>query len=121
MDLLDADRLLVFATVAREKGFSAAARKLGRSQPAVSQAVAALEAELDQRLFVREGRTISPTRAGEALLDHAARILDELRAAREHVAAVGAMREGRLSIGTTDTLACYALPAALSEMRARHP
>jgi len=118
---MDPDRLQVFAAVVRERGFSAAARKLGRSQPAVSQAIAALEEELGQRLFVREARAAVPTHAGEALLVHAERILDEIARAKEHVAALGSLREGRLSLGTTDTLACHLLPPVLAQFRKRYP
>lgn len=117
---MDPDRLQVFATVVRERGFSAAARKLGRSQPAVSQAIAALEEELGQKLFVREARAAVATQAGEALLVHAERILDEIARAKEHVAALGALREGRLALGTTDTLACHLLPPVLAQFRKRH-
>ena len=116
---MDPERLRIFASVVRERGFSAAARKLGRSQPAVSQAVAALESELGQRLYVRDAAM--PTQAGEALLVHAERILDEIERAREHVAALGALREGRLALGTTDTLACHLLPPVLAAFRKRHP
>lgn len=118
---MDLDRLVVFIAVVRERGFSAAARRLGRSQPAVSQAIAALEEELGQKLFVREARAAVATRAGEALLVHAEKILDEVARAREHVAALGALREGRLSLGTTDTLACHLLPPVLAAFRKRHP
>lgn len=118
---LDADRLLVFATVARERGFSAAARKLGRSQPSVSQAIAALEAELGQRLFTREARAVEPTHAGRVLLEHAERVLDEMRRARARIAGLAELREGSLAIGTTDTLACHALPPVLGDLRRRFP
>lgn len=118
---LDADRLLVFVSVAQEGGFSAAARKLQRSQPAVSQAVASLESELGQRLFVREGRAISTTHAGRVLLEHAQRILDEMRRARQHVAALSTLHAGTLALGTSDTFACYLLPRVLAEFRRRHP
>jgi DNA-binding transcriptional LysR family regulator len=118
---MDGDRLEVFVAVAKELGFSAAARALGRSQPAVSQAVAALEKELGQRLFVREGRTIVLTHAGRVLLEHAERALDELRRARQRIVALSELRAGSLAIGTTDTLACYLLAPVLQEVRRRWP
>jgi DNA-binding transcriptional LysR family regulator len=118
---MDSDRLEVFVAVAREHGFSAAARALGRSQPAVSQAVAALEGELGQRLFVREGRSVVLTHAGRLLLEHADRALDELRRARERIVALSELRAGTLAIGTTDTLACYLLAPVLQEVRRRWP
>ena len=95
MEAMDSDRLEVFVSVAKEQGFSAAARALGRSQPAVSQAVAALEHDLGQRLFVREGRTIVLTHAGRVLLEHAERALEELRRARQRIVALSELRAGR--------------------------
>lgn len=117
---MDTAKLAVFVAVAREGGFSAAARRLERSQPSVSQLVASLEEDLGQRLFVREGRRVSLSQAGEVLLEHAERILDELARAREHVARAASLREGRLALGTTDTLACHLLPPALAEFRRRY-
>lgn len=118
---MDTSRLEVFRAVAREGGFSAAARALDRSQPSVSQVVAALEEELGQRLFVRDGRRVVLTHAGEVMLEHAERILDELARARAHLASTAALREGRLGLGTTDTLACHLLPPVLAEFRRRYP
>jgi len=121
MDTIDPERLLVFRAVARSGGFSAAARELGRSQPSVSQLVAALEAQLGRPLFIRDGRTIALTGAGEILLEHAEKILAEMTRTLEHLASAAALREGRLALGTTDTLACHLLPGALGEFRKRYP
>lgn len=118
---LDTDQLLAFVTVARERGFSRAARRLGRTQSAVSQAVARLEAELDVRLFLRIGRTTELSAAGQALLERAERILDEMGRAREGLAALQALEAGLLVVGTSDTLAYYVLPPILAAFRARHP
>ncbi|HEX7671231.1 MAG TPA: LysR family transcriptional regulator, partial [Polyangiaceae bacterium] len=117
---LDADRLLAFQMVAKERGFSRAARALGKTQSAVSQAVLHLERELGQPLFVRDGRTTELTAAGATLLEHAERILDEMGRAREHLASLGAVKAGRLGIGTSDTLACHVLPPVLAAYRTRH-
>ncbi len=118
---LEADQLLAFVTVARERGFSRAARRLARTQSAVSQAVARLEADLDVRLFVRSGRTTELSAAGRALLERAERILDEMDRAREGLAALHALEAGLLVVGTSDTLAYYVLPPILAAFRARHP
>jgi DNA-binding transcriptional LysR family regulator len=61
--------LLIFATTARAKTFSAAAREMGVTQSAVSHAVARLERELGVPLFVRRWRGAEPTAAGEVLLE----------------------------------------------------
>lgn len=116
---MDTARLEVFRSVAREGGFSAAARALGRSQPSVSQVVASLEEEVGQRLFRREGRKVVLTQAGQVLLEHADRILDEVARALSHLSRAATLQEGRLALGTTDTLACHLLPPVLAEFRRR--
>jgi DNA-binding transcriptional LysR family regulator len=118
---LDSDRLLAFVTVARERGFSRAARVLGKTQSAVSQAVIQLEGELSQRLFVRDGKATRLTDAGVVLLEHAERVLEDMAQARERLAELGELRSGQLVIGATDTLACYFLPPVLAAFRARYP
>ena len=115
------NRLEAFVAVARTGGFSAAARRLGRTQSAVSQAVLALERELGQPLLLRSGRGARPTQAGTLLLEHAERAAAELSAATRRLEALRGIKGGRLVIGTSDTLAYYALPPALAAFRARHP
>jgi DNA-binding transcriptional LysR family regulator len=121
IDALDTDRLVAFVTVARERGFSRAARELGKTQSAVSQAVSRLEEELGQRLFVRDGRTTRLTEAGRVLLEHGERVLSEMAAARDRLSSLGELRAGSLVIGTSDTLACYLLPPVFAAYRARYP
>jgi LysR family carnitine catabolism transcriptional activator len=121
MQPLDGDELRAFVEVARERGFSRAALRLGRTQSAVSQLVARLERDLGARLFTRRGRTTGLTPAGDALLERAQRILDEMDRARDGVRALGELREGRLVVGTSDTLACHLLPPLIAAFRARHP
>jgi DNA-binding transcriptional LysR family regulator len=121
MHPLNADQLLAFAAVARERGFSRAARQLGRTQSAVSQAVARLEEDLGARLFLRQRRTTELTPAGRLLLPRAQRVLDEMEQARDSLSALDELREGSLVIGTSDTLACYLLPPVIAAFRARYP
>lgn len=73
--MLDDFRLRVFATVARCGGFTAAARELGVSQPAVSQHVAELEKELGCALLLRSREGITLTPEGERLLGYARQVL----------------------------------------------
>jgi DNA-binding transcriptional LysR family regulator len=118
---LDSERLRAFVAVARARNFSRAARRLGKTQPSVSQAVARLERDLGQRLFVRQGRTTHLAPAGRLLLDHAERILDEMERARTRLSGLAELREGELVVGTSDTLACYLLPPVFAAFRARYP
>jgi DNA-binding transcriptional LysR family regulator len=63
------DDLLAFVAVARERSFTKAAAKLGVSQSALSHTIRGLEARLGVRLLTRTTRSVSPTAAGERLLD----------------------------------------------------
>jgi len=118
---VDTDKLSVFQAVAREGGFSRAARKLGRTQPAISQAIRGLEQHLGERLFVRHGRRISLTQAGEILLEHVDEAFAALDRGRLRLEALHELRGGVLTLGSSDTTACYLLPPVLAAFRARHP
>src|SRR3954469_18805403 len=63
------DDLIAFLAVAREQSFTRAAAKLGVSQPALSQTIRELEARLGVRLLTRTTRSVSPTGAGQHLLE----------------------------------------------------
>jgi molybdenum-dependent DNA-binding transcriptional regulator ModE len=67
--------LRTFRAVIREHGFTAAARRLGVSQGAVSQQMRCLEAQFGVRLLERSAHRIALTAAGERLLWHAERLL----------------------------------------------
>lgn len=121
MELLDSQKLLAFVTVAREGGFSRAARKLGRTQSSVSEGVAQLEAELGQKLFERSARATALTGPGRMLLEHAETILDAMQSARLQLRQADAAEEGQLVVGTTDTLACHLLPPVFAAFRRKHP
>lgn len=97
MDRLDS--LRVFVAVAEQAGFAAAARRLGLSPPAVTRAVAALEARLGARLLHRTTRIVRPTEAGQRFLADARRILAELEEAE--ASAAGAQREPRGTLAVT--------------------
>jgi DNA-binding transcriptional LysR family regulator len=119
--VLDSGRLQAFLAVARARNFSRAARRLGKTQPSVSQAVARLEEDLGQPLFLREGRTTQLTAAGRLLAEHAERIFEEMERARARLSGLGELRVGELVVGTSDTLATYLLPPVFSAFRARYP
>ena len=96
---MDPRHLRTLAVVVRRASFSAAARELGYTQSAVSQHVAALEADLGTTLVRR--RPVAPTEAGARLLEHAGAILLRLDAARADVIRVAAGPRGRLVVGAT--------------------
>ena len=74
MDLLAG--LRTFVRVAESGSFSAVAREMGATQPAVSRQISALEQHLDARLIQRTTRSLTLTEDGRDLLDHARRVLD---------------------------------------------
>src|SRR5215218_3054321 len=114
---MDPRCLRTFATVVRRASFSAAARELGYTQSAVSQHVAALEADLGAHLLAR--RPVAPTEAGSRLLEHAEPILLRLEAARADVARVAADRPGRLALGATPLSAVAAAGVVAAARRER--
>jgi len=118
---LHADRLRAFLAVARGGGFSRAARALGRTQSSLSQAVRALEGELGESLFVRDARDVSLTPAGEILREHAERAFLEIARARDALLSLRKLTRGTLRVGTSDSLATYALPRVFAAFRARYP
>ncbi|HCD5424130.1 TPA: LysR family transcriptional regulator [Klebsiella aerogenes] len=72
--------LLSFVTVAREGSFTRAAAQLGVTQPALSQAISGLEERMQIRLLTRTTRSVSPTAAGERLLQSVGQRIDEIEA-----------------------------------------
>jgi DNA-binding transcriptional LysR family regulator len=94
--------LRVFATVAAERSFSRAARKLRRTQPAVSQAIRRLEDASGERLVDRSSRDGTLTDAGELLLDYTTRLLRLADEAAGAVADLRDVRKGRVLIGANE-------------------
>ncbi|MDR8411476.1 LysR family transcriptional regulator, partial [Nonomuraea sp. 3-1Str] len=86
---MDPHLLRTFVAVAEAGSFSAAAERLGYTQSAVSQQIAALEADLGLPLLRR--RPVEPTEAGARLLEHAGPLLLRLRAARADVLRTAAL------------------------------
>jgi len=106
--------------VARRGSFSAAAAELGYTQAAVSQQIAALENDLKTQLLNR--RPVTPTEAGNRLLEHAEPILLRLDAAKADVTRMTKTPPGTLVIGATPLAgAASALATALAELRRQIP
>ncbi len=118
---MDLRRLAAFVAVVDEGGFTDAADALGVSQPAVSQSVRALEAELDAPLFHRIARGVALTDAGRALLAPARLALRDAEVARAAVAEVRGLLAGRLDLACLATLASAPLAPLVGAFRRRHP
>lgn len=119
--MIEARHLRVLRAVAATGSFSAAARDLGCTQPAVSQQMKALEQSTGTPLLIRTGREMRLTEAGEALVRHAAGILAGLTAAEEEVAALAGLRAGRVRLVSFPSGSSTLVPTALAGMRAAHP
>jgi DNA-binding transcriptional LysR family regulator len=119
--MLNPQRLRVFREVASRGSFSAAAAELSYTQSAVSQAVAALEAELGVSLLDRDRRGARPTDAGAALVAHAEGILARLDAAEAEVAAIAGVRGGQLTMASFPTAGATIVPLAVAMFRDAHP
>src|ERR1700754_1909380 len=104
--MMDPRFLRTFVTAARLGSFSGAARELGYTQSAVSQHMAALEADVGAVLLGR--RPVEPTEAGARLLEHAEPILLRLAAARADVGKAPAGPPQALRIGTTPLATAFA-------------
>src|SRR5438309_8788048 len=116
---MDLARLRVFQAVADHGSFSRAARALFLSQPAVTQHIHALEAELGVPLFDRLGRRTSLTPAGASLAQHVPQILGMVRAAEDAARQAGGEASRTLRLGVSETLATYALPTLLGDLQRR--
>lgn len=119
--VLEARHLRVLRAVAATGSFSAAARELGCTQPAVSQQMKALEASVGTPLLIRTSRGMRLTQAGEALVRHAGTILAGLTAAEEEVAAIAGLRAGRVRLTSFPSGSSTLVPPALAALRAAHP
>lgn len=118
---MDTATLQAFLSVANTRSFSIAAEQLFITQPAVSKRIAALESELDTRLFDRIGRSISLTEAGRALLPRAQRVIAELEDSKRAVSNLSGKIEGRLSIGTSHHIGLHRLPPVLRAFTRKYP
>jgi DNA-binding transcriptional LysR family regulator len=121
MRSLNLDQLRTLLTVVEFGSFSAAARRLNLSQPAVSLQVRELEARLGLGLIERRGKTAHATAAGHDLLEHVRRLM------REEETTLATMRRhregavGRVRIGTNGHYLSHYLPPVLRALRAEFP
>lgn len=118
MDLASLD---TFIAIAETGSFSAAAARLHLSQPAISKRIAALEMQLNTRLFDRIGREISLTEAGRALLPRARQVLSVLDDTRRALSNLQGDISGRLTLATSHHIGLHRLPPLLRAFTKAHP
>ena len=111
----------IFDAVAQARSFSAAARALYISQPAVSQAIRQLEDALGAKLFTRGARGIALTAEGELLRGYIHSALGLIEAGENRILNMNELFEGALRIGAGDTVAKWFLLPLVEEYHARYP
>ena len=115
---LDLFQLETFLAVAEERSFSRAAARLHRTQPAVSQVIAKLEAELGETLLERSAGNL--TDAGEVLQEYAQKMLNLRKDAGAALVDLRSLHRGRLDLAANEYTCLYLLPV-LDAFRREHP
>lgn len=118
---MDLRQLDSFRAVVREGSFTAAARALHMTQPAVSLHIKALEESLGARILERDGKGVSLTPAGSVLLQAADAAFAALDDGHRRVKELVEPERGTVIVACGDTVALYLLPPVLTAFRAAHP
>lgn len=119
--MFDSRHIRTFHEVVATGSYSAAARVLGYTQPAITQQMKALERAVGTPLFTRVGRKMQLTEAGESLARHAESILGSLSAAEAQLKAYARLRTGRVRLCGFPSANVTLVPEALSALAKDHP
>jgi DNA-binding transcriptional LysR family regulator len=115
------DQIAIFTVVAQERSFTRAAAKLGMSQPALSRAMRQLEERLGVRLLARTTRSVSPTEAGEHLLNVVAPRFEEINSELALLSEFRDKPAGKLRITAGEHSANAVLQPVLAKLLPDHP
>jgi LysR family hydrogen peroxide-inducible transcriptional activator len=118
---MEIHQLEYLVALAEEGSFTKAAERMLVAQPSLSQQIAKLEKEIGQPLFDRLPRGVVPTEAGQRLLEHARRILAELKDAKRRAGELKDAVAGTLAVGAIPTIAPFLLPDIVRRFRQRWP
>jgi DNA-binding transcriptional LysR family regulator len=118
---LDARLLRTFVTIVDVRSFTRAGRRLGLSQSAISQQIAAQERQLGVKLLVRSGTGVRPTPAGELLLHYARQILAKVDEAQRMLTVYDATGASVLRIGAGGAACEHLLPPILQAFHEEFP
>ncbi|ARX86615.1 MULTISPECIES: LysR family transcriptional regulator [Streptomyces] len=118
--MFDSRHIRSFHEVVRTGSYSAAARSLGYTQPAITQQMKALERSVGTVLFTRVGRRMRLTEAGEALSRHAGVILGNIDAAQQQMNAITRLRTGRVRLCAFPSATATLIPEALARLARNH-
>ncbi len=119
--MIEVHELQIFIAAAEEENFSAAARRLHLSQPAISFQIQALEQRLKTLLFLRTGRRISLTEAGHDLLPMARELVSLSSRIEESMCARQGVVKGQVQIGCSTSPGKYILPHLIGAFRRHYP
>jgi len=117
---MDLQALNIFLAVAHERSFSRAAAKVHRTQPAVSQAVRRLEADLGEELIDRSSKSGTLTEAGKVLQNYGQRLIRLADETESVMRDLRDLRRGRVLIGANEA-AVHTLLPLMGRFRQRHP
>jgi LysR family hydrogen peroxide-inducible transcriptional activator len=109
-----------FLEIARQRSFTRAAERLHMAQPALSQQMKNLEAELGALLFIRGRKETQLTAAGKALLPRAEALLAQAETAKAIVSDVAQLRGGKLTIAAIPTVSACLLPEVIQRFSRQH-
>jgi DNA-binding transcriptional LysR family regulator len=119
--MINLSELRVFITAAEEGNFSRAARKLKLSQSAISQNIQAIERTYGIELFVRRGRSVELSEAGQAILPLAREVLNSSNKFEDAILNANKEISGELLIGCSTSAGRYILPSLLSLFQRQFP
>ncbi|MBQ0868783.1 LysR family transcriptional regulator [Streptomyces sp. A73] len=119
--MFDSRHIKTFHEVVRAGSYSAAARALGYTQPAITQQMKALERSVGTPLFIRVGRRMRLTEAGEALARHSEVILESISTAQQQMESLTRLQAGRVTVCAFPSAGATLVPEALAELAAEHP
>ncbi|HEY3313351.1 MAG TPA: LysR family transcriptional regulator [Anaerolineales bacterium] len=119
--MINVPELKVFVTAAEELNFSRAAQRLHLSQSAVSQNIQAIERTYRVELFVRHGRSVQLSEAGQTLLPMARDVLNSARLLEDALVNVNGDVAGELTIGCATTSGRYFIPNLLAPFQRDYP
>lgn len=119
--MLSLNKLEIFALVVETGSFSAAAERLLLTQPAISQHIQDLEAQLGVTLFKRGRRGVTLTPTGETLYAYTRRILRLVLEAETAVTDVRHIKRGQARIGATPGVSMYLLPGWIRTFQREYP
>ena len=115
------DLLRLYGQIVEEQSFTVVARKLGISQPAVSNQMRALEEKLGVKLLYRKGKGFALTPEGETVYRHALHMLDEWSELLREIGGSERLMNGKVHIGASHIPGEYLLPVYLASFRKLYP